>query len=631
MVDYVVSDEIAATLNGDPEFAETFAAIAWAIDATEKSERVTLLLSTCRNQYLTTNAIFTDLKLAISTGASGSMYESVLRDLRSPKAWDAKGPQSYQDLRMIVRAAFDKRETWAARLQLLDSYRSAVEQMKRPGDRRKASSVFAAPPVRRYPDGDKSDARYLAISLEEDACAGHLETLYRLQEDCWHVLDLVQILLEPALPLQRVRAQENLNTDSLVAVDVEPGPDAGRLLAQVIALIERRDVWQLMQTPDGVILSLTPRLAPRDPAGTILKAADGATSREVFDLLLEGIEAFLRAAREILRDSFEPNIARRPMPEPYVVDLRPHEPIASDATRVVRVHPMPSARSTPPPDLVRVATLHAVIPSGWYNHANEVVYETNAVNVGHITQCVLDALARCAEDDIAALLIPEYFIPRTGLDRVVDAAAEAGILLVAGVEAKLEGGKVVNEVAVWLPDSGSLQFQRKQKPSKFEHDDDYFAHDNRVLLFTNTILGNLGVVVCSDYLEADVLGALTLEADDLVHTIVVCARNPNSGAFNSLATADSIRLYANVLVANSTDRAVLGEPEDFESQSGCILAIPTIKERPSTESQLLDPIAEGLPAPRLLVRELPMGKLRSRSHRGHPEHWMTPPRFASRV
>lgn len=80
---YLASKPSIQQSEQDIQYARAFKDVSDAIDACGRSEKVALLLSTCRNPYLTLNALFAELRFVSGSGAVPSPVVSGVRDLRA--------------------------------------------------------------------------------------------------------------------------------------------------------------------------------------------------------------------------------------------------------------------------------------------------------------------------------------------------------------------------------------------------------------------------------------------------------------------------------------------------------------------------------------------------------------------
>jgi hypothetical protein len=200
------------------------------------------------------------------------------------------------------------------------------------------------------------------------------------------------------------------------------------------------------------------------------------------------------------------------------------------------------------------------------------------------------------------------------------------VAVVGGVEASAEeDDRTVNEAVIFFPDRVRV-FQRKQKPSVFELKTSLFASDGLFQLMRDTPLGTLAVVVCSDYLEADIVSQLCVDAVTAVDTLIVCSRNPRPELFETLALADAARLYAQVLIVNTLP---LWSKEGPASGGG-FLALPRSRD-PESEPEHVS-LASRIPGaapPELLVWTLDQKGLRARDHRRGAKGWLPPSHFVT--
>lgn len=615
---------------GDILYAQTLAAIGRAIDGCGKSsEKVTLLLSTCRNEFLTTNAIFVDLSQVLGSGTKPSPLESAIAHLRDGRPGGAR--KSLAIARQTLAQIPQKLETWDERIALLETYGESLNGLA-PSDRawaRAATASVIQPESRR---GVPWDGAYLKMSTAVDSCGPHLETLSWASRRVSNAIGLLEILSTATGPHGTWETQLDMRldpTDASSELETNGGPEL--VLQQ---LRKHRETWQVSEVARGteVVLATAPpgvlgAEANQPPETHFLPLEGGAA---LFATTVHIAEEAIESVKERLRGTFRPNVEHKPLPAPFVIDLStPHvDPRTAAAFAVLRPQFAPGGTH---PDRVRVAVLGATIPEHWYVHGNHYCYDTTGEGADRVVAAVEAAIGIARTNGVSVVVVPEYFIPRTALARVLDAATAAGVALIGGVEARAEpDGRTVNEVVVQFP--GHVRINtRKQRPSIVEPGPHMFASDGRLLVCRDTVLGDVAIVVCSDFLEADLMVALTQATGKQVHSIVVCTRNPRTDRFRELAIADATRLYANVLIANSE----LGGQTDFSGDSegvahaakGCLYAAPwgeTGLQPPESHFGEVGPSGGGFECS-MLVWDVDMKAIRARIHKNPDRNkWKVP-------
>ena len=98
----------------DLEWAENFAALNGLLTRCENSEKATLLLSTCRNAYLTANALFVDLQVLMGDAIAISPLRAGC-ELMAQRAAPAKIREHFGRAIQTVREFETKREVWKSR------------------------------------------------------------------------------------------------------------------------------------------------------------------------------------------------------------------------------------------------------------------------------------------------------------------------------------------------------------------------------------------------------------------------------------------------------------------------------------------------------------------------------------
>lgn len=198
------------------------------------------------------------------------------------------------------------------------------------------------------------------------------------------------------------------------------------------------------------------------------------------------------------------------------------------------------------PTRIHVALPWLGIPTGFYNTANFRLEDAKRAEVEH---AVRGLLAAAIAEKATALVLPEYCLPRAMATELCKSAAEAGLVLIAGVEGQAGGqnSRVLNEALIQLPGQPRPFTQTKRYPSVYERP---LISSAGVKLFRGTSLGTFGVVICSDYLDWQVVEAFA-DSRWRVDVLFVVACNPNFELYEHLAIADAWRFYRHVVVVNN--------------------------------------------------------------------------------
>jgi hypothetical protein len=622
---------------GDQEYASVFAAIARAVDGCDdKSAKVALLLSTCRNEFLTTNAIYVDLQMTLGSGTRASPIETAVTHLKAgqPKLARAAIAQA----RTVLHQVPLKFEVWAERKELLEAFRNSVNTLP-PQDREFAKRVLTTSVHPRDRGGAPWDGAYLALSTKEEDCGALLEDLRRASQRLSDSLGLLSILADAE------GSDGNWEPHLVETLDIAGGAlDDGEFEAPQLVthhILNHGETWRVTAMEDGIEVALA--VYPGDgwsvpaPESPAVREFRGSTTRESFAAATLIAEDAIASVQQRLRGAFRPNTAAKPLPEPFIIDLSsPHvAPAMSPGFQVARPQFAPAGT---PPDMVKVGVLGATIAEDLYGHGDHYQYAKSTDASYDIVGVINAALDASVANGVSVLVLPEYFIPRRAVEEVMERADAIGVALIGGVEARSEpDGRTVNEVVVQFPGHVS-EMVRKQRPSIFEPGPEHFASDGRLLVCRDTILGDVAVVVCSDFLEADLMAALTHETGRHVHTIVVCTRNPRTERFKTLAIADATRLYANVIVSNSEIRQRNPEEESSpvaRSESdggtrGCLLARPEGSgiQDPLEVFEFSGPPNSSLECS-LLIWDVNMKAIRSRTHRSVDRSWWKASYFAT--
>lgn len=623
----------------DRRFIQTYAAIAHALDACENSEAVTLLLSTCRNEFMTTNAIFADLRLTLTTNAGqDSLFDRAVQALR-PEGRAGGWKDVRTGLGMLLSQAREKRAVWDDRERLITQYEVAANQL-RGTTRDDALGVLNSAPATQHPSGHVWPAQYTKISQRVSRCDKQLEELRILTGIGSAAFSLLDQIAQLDVPNAADRASAPA---TLFEDEAAPESDGKLRWSSVIDEVRRRSVWHVgSHAGGGHVITLTDLPVTADDGGwptpeTVRHAVIvgeteiGAESAAQLDQLLDLAVTAIECVKVRLRRSFRANVADRPMPDPFLIDLSDPDPVTDSKSRSFSVTYSKLASEADHPDTTTIAALKIAIPENWHNRQGHYRYNEDIAQVDGLRDVIEEAINTGADRSIPFLLLPEYFIPRKHLVEVKTLAARRGVSLIGGIEGRLVEGSCANEALLYFPDSGTDLRQGKQGPSVYEIRDTMFVTDGRLQIVRNTLLGTIGVVVCSDFLEADIVHGLAVATRHRLHALIVVARNPRPDIFTTLARADAVRLYCNVVVVNSTDGDDTQRGDDGEG--GCIVAAPSGKTGLQSLADRiplgrLSGTEEPFPLPELLVWDLNVAGVHSRLNRRQDPHFLTPSVFA---
>jgi predicted amidohydrolase len=660
---FVPADVHYTPNDGDFEYATSFKLLGEIVDACgNDAGRIVLLLSTCRNQWLTVNAVFVDLKLALApAGTRPDHADAAIRALRvdpsaaEPTSLDRSlkaSERSSGEALKLASQVRDKLEVWQDRQRLAMLVEAQIEalggidrsRMLRWIDRQRSGERDGVLPWQR---------RYVAFSTQEsDVCTAWLRTL----EQCERTLTAgMQIVRHAARMLMSAAPSTASPTVAPVPValfelpayaeaeaEAEAGhPDAGPATS-------RAETWRHMlarlSTDAGAL-----GLAATEADGTLtLRSADAhhlvlpltepeeAELRPLLDVLVGHAAHAVDGARELLATQFAPNVAALPLPAPFEIDLTTPERGSAERARSFTINPS-LASGEPTPDSATIALLDCPMSEDEYTHTQPELYIYDPHKAGaRIAKDLANvALHHAREAGAQLVVMPEVFLPRGAVEELVETAQSLEIGLIAGIEyPQTAVGGAINEAIISFPTLSRPLRQRKQAPSVFEMRQANFDDDGVIQIVRRTPFGTIGTIICSDFMELDHLWAIA-DWPHPIDLLVICSRNRRPDVFHRLAIADAIRLHAYVAVANSHP-AWTQEKADSEQTpgllSGSIIAQPNA-DQPfvTTQPVLLPPSAAGGPSARLLIGELNIADVRARDReRAGTRDLLPPPRFPRR-
>ncbi|MDR1512957.1 MAG: hypothetical protein LBS56_05675 [Propionibacteriaceae bacterium] len=557
---------------------------------------------------MTTNAIYSDLRRILTSGASQSLADRYLENLRQFRP----GDQVSEKIGMLLDSARHKFDAWDRRRELREQYSDATYRLDGNDFHRATMVLESSPPL--SPD-------FFGLSSQQSFCDDKLSLLRGILGMCRAAFSLLQHLDNMNLRDRSSPEQASLFEASSEAEAVSLSWDA------VIGDITRhKDVWLLDDTNLSIADTVRQdagdarlNALPFGPVRVLAETANYFDAKEQQLGICRLVDVLVRVVKILLTGGFKPNVRRGPLPEPFEIDLTDLRPLSYSSERPIEVDVKDAASKLP--DTCRIASLRVNIPQSWHRRTAPYPYHDDDFR-GQVRRMILSALKECSDARVAFLLLPEYLIPRDSLSEIIGAAKEYGISLIGGIEGGLVRGRSVNEALVCVAHADLEIRQRKMRPSVFEVEEG-FAYGDCLTLIRNTELGVVAVVICSDFLEEDVIRSLVHRKDDRLHTLVVVARNDKVDVFGTLARADAVRFFGHVVVVNSLSASADGQ-EDWR-RGGCVVALPQgdgflePRERLTIEPKGIDIKATN---PQLYVWDLDIASIEGRRNRRSPRGWL---------
>ena len=623
----------------DGEWAQTFVRLYTFLSAHPNSEDATLLLSTCRNAYLTVNAEFADVQQLLG-GATASPLRSGL-EMIDDQGKPPNGPKiksRFQQALATVAQIDDKARVWATRSKLHESILELYKEYE-------AEKVLDAISIRDIILGtdvgrsDPRDGRHSALLRLDLTDRPHLRTYF---EALKQLRDLTQAIARfgmcyadtipaPPPPPPPPAQPKTLDLFAIEEPESESEPEApagevgeDRTVAYWAEKIAVACKWT-MEGDDSELRVKVLFNHPRPAAAA--KKADytfmcGAAGEVVARM---DAVAFLRealwCAHGIAAEKFDPNVSGRPMPDVFDIFLPVPRPAPTNAEiQSLTLGRKACAGEHSMPNKGKMALAHLAVPEG---ALNLIPYTINdAATREAIEADVAKAVQAAKANSCLAVVFPEYSIPQSMRGRLLGMASSYGVTIIGGFEGAWVENKLADEVFVAIPGEPELYNQFKQSPSLGEQlPAGMYRGDSCLNLFTNSPIGDFAVLVCSDFLETATLDAWAL-AGPLPDILFVVARNRYSDLYKSMAITDSFRLYCTVAVCNVRD-------SNGQATSDGTYVISPKKDQAVDLGA--DVAVDGVHIKKITVHDIHFSAVRGRE-RGKPEPgFFAVPRSAKRV
>lgn len=601
---------LAATQQSkDIEFAADFLALNTLLEACSNGEKVALLLSTCRNAYLTVNAIFVDLQLLL--GGEGQSLRGAAELLMRGDAKRANELLGRASQTFNVMET--KSEVWRTREELHAQVEASLSLIAK-------SDSLAADRVRLMLGSVRSPSGQLIGGWYDETLAFDLRHREHLNESLV-VLDRVGKMLGSCIALGRLVATSSIaqRQGSLQLFDHADGD--GLCVSDAVELLAENCDWKTVLDGDDIVVEpLIARKSGIRPQSNQARIPCRLSIDNV-EYAQAGAGSIIRdamyLAHEILNSAFEPNVAQRPMPDPFVIKLPPEaRTLPPGGVRELNVQRVRCRSRNSPRDHVRIAIANLAVPEAELDD-----YRIKEEKAAAISRDVHVALREASRQNCQAVVFPEYSIPKTLRTDLLAVANELCLIIVGGMEGDWKGDRLADSALVAIPGETELHYQFKQEPSLYEENGAAFFRNGIVKIFSGSSIGDFAVTVCSDWLETTTMKAWSPEQlMPEVHIIV--ARNNFVDLYRNFALADSMRLYAAVVVAN------VCESNGESCNEGSCVVVPHRKQ-PELEGVHVD--VPGAYCSSLSVFDLNLRAIRARS-RGKPEEGFFPvPKSAQRI
>jgi predicted amidohydrolase len=603
-------------------------------DGTHCSENLSLLLSTCRNEFLTINAIFEDISQIFGHGRKPHLLAHALECLQKDKNEDLT--KCLGDVRWLLNEISSKLDVWYKRNLY---WKAFLKYLDSEVDRTVSGMIRVLLNNVRVPDGteDSSVARdYLRIDFDEKPWLdSYFQEIERITGTLSSITELFQVTsswftrtavgsepVQSTLPLRELgqgREKESIKQERRSTIDrLKIITDLNKKLLNIEVDIDKSgSVVVIRHERDGNTISIN------------IDSEIPNNDQKVAMLELLSFE-INRLYSSILNGSFKLNIARTSLPKPFKIDLKPPEPIPSLGLSEVRNRPMSCSLKIVEPEIARIALFDGGIGKGLYNE-EKLTYK-NVDTTLKVGKFLKNAIALAAEAKAAVIAFPECFIPESSCDEFHKICIEKNIVIIGGVESSWTNeGKRRNRALICIPSDSEPKFQGKQRPSRYEIRMEDFKCDGIVNVYYNTPIGCFAVLICSDLLELDVLWALAT-SNRMPEIVFVCTMNPHPKMFELIASADAYRLYSYVAQTNNRDFV---EDEEKNTPGSIVISPLTPKEscilkEIKTISLDSSPLQSQHPA-LLRLFELDLNKIRMRSHSKHAIGYCHVPHFRNRI
>lgn len=328
----------------DLDYAEAFSQIAKLLDKSKNSEKLTLRLSTCRNLYLTINALFVSLRHVLGHGRLPSPLSRAIEHLRRGEFKQCVG--LIGDVQAALSSFDLKRAVWNERVELDDEVERLLEKLELATQSR-IRRILENVRTKNTSGYQRWHRKYYELSREESAWAlERLQLLERTRERISGIQAAIKTIVEwpsetglfPDDPREEWGVLHRTLKDSVSQLEFSINPDT-----ECVS-------WP---APTGGVSSF-----PCDYPGQ-------AGASEAITSLVERLSEIERDLYSSVAQTFPPNLGTPPLPDPYVIDLT--EPSLVERETAPSVVIESHDCGVPPEQEIRIAMLGCGIPLEFYD------------------------------------------------------------------------------------------------------------------------------------------------------------------------------------------------------------------------------------------------------------------------
>ena len=565
----------------DAEWATTFENLYLFLKGFPNSEQVTLLLSTCRNAYMTVNALFVDLQVLLGDAQNPSGLRGGC-ELLSQGRDAAKARDRFGRAKQTVMEFESKLEVWNNRHALLDQVHRELDKLT---ETNPSAGVRLAALIdeTRVPDADLADGWSVQLFEIDPAEQPHLQRYFDELSRLHGILKVATLLGLALADAIREREPEQIDwiAPEQLANPLSKKADPLQVWKYVAQLADACG-WNCRENDTSLFVHLSghydhPSNTARVSSVTITKALASAELCEEASLIADVIRQSLYLVHFETCDFFRPNVGKAPMPDIFQISIPPpaRTPMTGYPDRL-EVKVKKCSSRVAPSNSVKIALAHLAVP---VKHLNVKTFRLDGDVHASIVHDVRAAVVAAAAEGCKAVVFPEYSLPKRLCDELLQLATDNNVVVIGGLEGEWLDNRLRDCAVIAIPGERSLHLQVKQVPSREEPLFDLFYHDETLHLFTGTPIGDFSVVVCSDFMELTTVQAWKQDGP-LPDTVFLIARNEHPELYKNLAQADALRIYTYVAISNVLDQ------DGKATNNGSLVATPD-RNKPISEGHLV--------------------------------------------
>ena len=532
----------------DTRLAEAFKLVGDLIEASKNKDEFQLFVSTCRNAYMTMNALFVDVREAMGHGRMPASLNQIVYALGHEQQPFATIQRHLERVNLALVQFDAKLVCWQNRQVHFAFLKEYLSGLPHSSGQRLQEMLFDDLERERQGSGNGWPLEFVTISTDKHP---HLTKYWKAIQAARNIIYASYRVARAILPVTQFYH---------LAKDTGDLPHEPHLFDTVNWPLAN-EVWKehlqcwdqwtpFLQTSMDALAPICDPPINDLPAAPMIDVQEGAPKVESFSAIIKVFCDYLincvDTTHLMLTRVFRPNIGEAPMPEVYKIDLRENDSTKARLTSDTMALTEIKCEDSRPAALV-VAIPQFAPPSRFLDGTSYRYLKDEYREL--IFSLAKKAIEQAAANKAQLIVFPELFFPEDKVAALLSLSDSHNIAIIGGQEGDWTSDRrYQNSCSIRFPHQIHEHKQYKHRPSSLEPEN-LKSRGGRVV-FVDSMLGTFAVILCSDYQYLDSVWVASSVKRPL-DFIVVCSMNDHPDMWEAMAFADANRLMCHVVIANN--------------------------------------------------------------------------------